>query len=73
MVQLFVEFVRVILSIFPKQQRWTEEPGGKKKPLLFRDPKGRMIGWEVYGWNCFFLTIGVKSLEIQINKWRKTS
>lgn len=30
---------------------------------------GKLIGWEIYGWHSFSVTIGIGSVEFQLNKW----
>jgi hypothetical protein len=39
------------------------------KPLFWRDPTGRVLGWEIYGLGHWFITIGFGSVELQFNKW----
>lgn len=45
----------------------------QKKPRWYRPSENNWISWEIYAWNEFFITVSPGSLEIQINKWRKTS
>lgn len=40
------------------------------KPRFYRATKDHAIGWEIYSWSSFFITISFFKCEIQINKWR---
>lgn len=31
--------------------------------------KHNVVGWEIYSWRTWFITIGWKRVEIQINSW----
>lgn len=38
-------------------------------PLYFRTRDDHCIGWEIYAWNHFFITVGLVNFEFQFNKW----
>lgn len=42
-----------------------------EKPRWYREPKGHILSWEIYGLGAFFINISIGTLEIQINKWSK--
>jgi len=38
-------------------------------PRWYRDPDKHTVGWEIFNWRYFHITINIKSIEIHINKW----
>lgn len=38
-------------------------------PKFFRTAQGNRIGWEIYSWRSFFITLSLGSVEIQVNRW----
>lgn len=39
------------------------------KPKFHRPSKGRHISWEIYDWDCWFVTVSLGTVELQLNKW----
>jgi len=40
-------------------------------PDWFHSYSNNYVGWEIFSWRQFFITIGAGNLEIQVNKYAK--
>ena len=41
------------------------------KPKYYRESKGNRISWEIYSRHSFFITISIRRVEFQLNRWGK--
>lgn len=39
------------------------------KPKYFRSAREHSVGWEIYGWKTWFITICIGKFQLQFERW----